>query len=99
MKKLRRLLLITLSAIGMLIVLVRRGSVTIRLRWLVIAATPTVADFALGLVGLPSLANWPRLAVAVPPGLLLGLALADAIVDLGHRSPEDGNQPIDHPLQ
>ena len=82
--------------LGMLVVLFRPGSPTPRLRWLVIVAIPSVADFTLGLVGLPSLPNWPRLALAMPPGLLLGLALANAIVDLGRRSRES---PIGHPLQ
>jgi uncharacterized membrane protein len=82
--------------LGMLIVLAVRGAPTPRLRWLVAAAIPTVVDFALGLAGLPSLSNWPRLAVAIPPGLLLGLALADAIVDLGRRSRKTA---IDHHVQ
>lgn len=53
-----------------------------RLRWLVAAAVPSVVDFALGLVDLPTLSNWPRFAVALAPGLLAGLLLADAVCRL-----------------
>jgi len=53
-----------------------------RFRWLVAAAVPSIIDFTLGLVGLPSLTNWPRFAVALLPGLLAGLILADAVCRL-----------------
>lgn len=53
--------------------------------WLVAAALPTAVDFAAGVVGLPSLANWPRFAVALPLGALCGLYVADAVVDIASR--------------
>ncbi|MCU0306107.1 MAG: DUF2085 domain-containing protein [Thermoanaerobaculales bacterium] len=62
-------------------------------RWLAAAVLPSAVDFALGLVGLPDLPNWPRFALAVVPGLLLGLLLADAIcstVELNRRPPAAG---------
>ena len=45
-------------------------------------------DFGFGVVGLPDLPNWPRLGVAVVPGLLVGLLVAEAIsstVELNSR--------------
>jgi uncharacterized membrane protein len=62
-------------------------------RWLAAAVAPSAVDFAFGLVGLPDLPNWPRFALAVVPGLLLGLLLADAIcstVELNRRAPVAG---------
>jgi len=52
------------------------------LRTLVATAAPTVLDFVAGLVGLPSLPNWPRFAIALAPGVVLGLLLADAVADV-----------------
>lgn len=48
-------------------------------KWLAAAAAPSAIDFALGLLDLPDLTNWPRFGFAFVPGLLLGLVLADAI--------------------
>lgn len=50
-----------------------------------IAAAPTLLDFVSGQLGGPSLANLPRLLVAVPPGLILGAFLAEAVTDLERR--------------
>lgn len=50
--------------------------------WLAVVAAPTVLDFAAGLVGLPSLPNWPRFALAIPLGLLAGLYLGDALLTI-----------------
>jgi uncharacterized membrane protein len=50
--------------------------------WLALAAAPTVLDFAAGQLGLPSLGNWPRLALAVPLGALAGLYLGDALITI-----------------
>jgi uncharacterized membrane protein len=61
--------------------------------WLAAAVAPTVIDFGLGLTGLPSLDNWPRFALALPPGLVAGLFVADAI-----RSLANGNMEHD-PVQ
>jgi len=52
------------------------------LRTLVAAAAPTVLDFVARLVGLPSLPNWPRFTIALAPGVVLGLLLADAVADV-----------------
>lgn len=49
---------------------------------LLAASLPTVLDVAAGLIGLPSLPNWPRFLVAVAPGAVFGLLLADAVADL-----------------
>lgn len=48
---------------------------------LALVAAPSVLDFGLGLVGLPSLANLPRFLLALPLGALLGSALACAAGD------------------
>ncbi len=53
--------------------------------WLVAAAAPSVIDFGFGFVGLPSLGNWPRFALALPFGALCGVYLADAIADIASR--------------
>jgi uncharacterized membrane protein len=65
---------------------------------LVAALVPTVLDVAAGLIGLPSLPNWPRFVIAVAPGAVLGLLLADAVADLAARvgpPPEsEGRDPV-----
>ena len=50
--------------------------------WLAIVAAPTILDFAAGQFGLPSLGNWSRFAVALPLGLLAGLFLGDALIEI-----------------
>jgi uncharacterized membrane protein len=50
--------------------------------WLAIVAAPTILDFAAGQFGLPSLGNWSRFAVALPLGLLAGLFLSDALIEI-----------------
>jgi len=50
--------------------------------WLAVVAAPTVLDFAAGQLGLPSLDNWPRFALALPLGLLAGLFLGDALFEI-----------------
>jgi uncharacterized membrane protein len=67
---------------GLLVTLVSGRRFRPRFRWLVAAAAPSVIDFTLGLVGLPSLANWPRFSVALLPGFIAGLMLADAVCRL-----------------
>lgn len=54
--------------------------------WLVAVAAPTVIDFAAGEVGLPSAGNWLRLSLALPVGLLAGLYLGDALVEIVRRN-------------
>ena len=65
--------------LGLLVTAV--GGHRFRPRWkiVVLAATPSIIDFVLGQLGLPSLSNWPRFCLALAPGFLLGLLLADAI--------------------
>jgi len=50
--------------------------------WLAVVAAPTVVDFVAGQIGLPSLGNWTRFAVALPLGLLAGLYLGDALIEI-----------------
>jgi uncharacterized membrane protein len=50
--------------------------------WLAIVAAPTVLDFAAGQLGLPSLGNWARCALAVPFGLVAALFLGDAVIEI-----------------
>lgn len=50
--------------------------------WLAVVAVPTVLDFAAGQLGLPSLGNWARFALALPLGLLAGLYLGNALIEI-----------------
>jgi uncharacterized membrane protein len=50
--------------------------------WLAVVAVPTIVDFGVGQIGLPSLGNWPRFAVAIPLGFLAGLFLGDALLEI-----------------
>jgi uncharacterized membrane protein len=50
--------------------------------WLAALAVPTVLDFLAGQLGLPSLASWSRLALAVPLGLVAALFLGDALITI-----------------
>jgi uncharacterized membrane protein len=50
--------------------------------WLAIVAAPTALDFVAGQLGLPSLGNWTRFAVALPLGALAGLYLGDALIEI-----------------
>jgi len=65
---------------------------------LVSASAPTVLDFVAVLIGLPSLPNWPRFIIAVAPGAILGLLLADAVADvvahIGHASETKARDPV-----
>jgi uncharacterized membrane protein len=64
--------------------------------WLVVFAIPTLLDFAAGQLGLPSLGNWTRLAVALPLGLLAGLYLGDALMTIviRNQSRKSGGDPV-----
>jgi uncharacterized membrane protein len=68
------------------------------LAMLLAASAPTVLDVVAGLIGLPSLPSWPRFAIAVAPGAVIGLLLADAVADISShvgRSPEGtGRDPV-----
>lgn len=66
-----------------------------RVRWLVVAAVPSIVDFILGLFNLPTLANWPRFALALAPGLLAGLLLSDAVCEIASpRNPSTSEPEI-----
>jgi uncharacterized membrane protein len=70
------------GTLGLLWTTVRNRSSRPRPLWLVVVAAPTVLDFAAGQLGLPSLGNWTRFAVALPLGLLAGLYVGDALLDI-----------------
>lgn len=55
------------------------------LGWVVVALVPTLVDFGLAFMALPSLPNWPRFLTALAPGFLVGLLLTDAIADITSR--------------
>ena len=62
---------------------------------LALAAAPSVIDFALGQLGFPALANWPRFWFAAAPGVILGLLLAAPFsVFLGGVVPLDDGQSV-----
>lgn len=68
-------------------------------RWLLAACAPTLLDFVAAQLGLPSLSNWPRFLLALPPGILMGLLLADAIAGISASMwPPAGDRRCD-PLQ
>jgi len=69
------------------------------LAMLVAATVPTLVDFAAGLAGLPSLPSWPRFAIAVAPGAVLGLLLADAIAEIAAHVGCPAEQPPGDPVQ
>ena len=50
--------------------------------WLAVVAAPTLFDFAAGQLGLPSLGNWSRFIFALPLGILTGLFLGDALLEI-----------------
>jgi uncharacterized membrane protein len=67
---------------GLLLALLFNRRYKPALWWVVAAAVPSVIDFLVGIIGLPGLPNWPRFALALAPGILLGLLLADAVAQL-----------------
>ena len=81
--------------VGILITVVGGRRFQPRLTWLVAATIPSIIDFVLGLVHLPTLSNWPRFGVALIPGLLAGLLLADAVCKIAKpRSDESTARKI-----
>ncbi len=71
------------GTVGLL--LVAAAGITLRrsrLTWLVVTAAPSVIDVGAGFVGLGGLSNLPRLLVALPAGVVLGLLLGEAVSDL-----------------
>jgi len=59
--------------------------------WLAVVAAPTVLDFVAGQLGLPSLGNWTRFAVALPLGGLAGFYLSDALIEIVRLNSGQGN--------
>ena len=73
---------------GLLATLVGGRRFRFHLRWLALAAAPSMLDFGLGLIHMPTLPNWPRFALALGPGFLAGLLLANAVCEIAvpHRA-------------
>jgi len=70
------------GTLALLATTIAHRSIRPRPIWLLVVAAPTLLDFAAGQVGLPSLGNWTRFAVALPLGLLVGLYLGDALIEI-----------------
>ncbi len=70
------------GCLGLLWTTARNRSSRPRPIWLAIIAIPSIIDFAAGLVGLPGLENWPRFILALPLGLLAGLYVGDALIEI-----------------
>jgi len=81
--------------LGLLMTTLSKRRVRPKIKWLVLAAAPSVADFILGLAHLPTLANWPRFAAAVVPGVLAGLLLADAVCAIASS---EKTEPTEGPI-
>jgi uncharacterized membrane protein len=62
--------------------LVLRGD---RRVWLALAAAPCAVDVGLRMCGAPGAGNALRALLALPPGLVAGLLLAEGIADLARR--------------
>jgi len=80
--------------LGLLVTAV--GGRRLRPRWKIVAlaAAPSIIDFVLGQLGLGLLSNWPRFCLALAPGFLLGLLLADAISTATRSEDESISGPI-----
>ena len=66
---------------------------------LIAASLPTVLDVTAGLTGLPGLPNWPRFVIAVAPGAVLGLLLANAVADIAARVGPPPKNGASNPVQ
>jgi uncharacterized membrane protein len=77
------------GCLGLVWTTLRNRSSRPRPVWLAVVAAPTVIDFAAGQIGLPSLDNWPRFALAVPLGLFAGLYLGDALITILRENTRD----------
>ncbi len=58
-----------------------------RALWLGVAVAPLIVEWALPRLGLPGLANVPRLLLALPAGTLAGLFLAEGVTSLFSSEP------------
>ncbi len=65
--------------------------------WFLIVAIPTIVDFVSGKIGLPSFGNWLRFSVAVPLGLMAGLYLGDALIEIVRRNSDSGKSEYREP--
>lgn len=74
------------GCLGLMWTTLRNRSARPRPVWLAVVAAPTVLDFVAGQIGLPSLGNWARFALAVPLGLLAGLYLGDALLEIVRKN-------------
>ncbi len=83
------------GCVGLLWTTLRNRSSRPRPLWLAVVAIPTVLDFAAGQIGLPSLGNWPRFALAVPLGLLAGLYLGDALIEIVRQNSQSNSSSPD----
>lgn len=83
------------GCLGLLWTTARNRSSRPRPIWLAVLAAPTVLDFAAGQIGLPSLDNWPRMAVAAPLGFVAALFLGDALISISeaNRTPASDSGP------
>jgi uncharacterized membrane protein len=76
------------------------GAARTRRRLLLVALAPTLVDVLAGRLGLGGLAELPRFLVALPPGVLLGMLLAEGLADLVRllithvRRPSDGRLEV-----
>jgi uncharacterized membrane protein len=79
------------GTMALLLTTIRNRASRPRPLWLAVIAVPTVLDFVAGQIGLPSLGNWPRFAVAMPLGFLAGLFLGDALLEIVRLNSQPGN--------
>ncbi|MCW8985156.1 MAG: DUF2085 domain-containing protein, partial [Thermoanaerobaculales bacterium] len=70
------------GTLALLWTMVRNRAFRPRPLWLAVVAAPTALDFVAGQIGLPSLGNWTRFAVALPLGALAGFYLGDALIEI-----------------
>lgn len=77
---------------GLAWTLARNRTARPRPLWLLIASVPSILDWAFGILGLPQAGNWVRWTLALPPGLLAGLFLGDALIEIVRRNTAAGPQ-------
>lgn len=84
------------GALGLLVAGLSLAGRTRPLRpaWLAVAVAPSILDALLPWIGLPGLANVPRLLLAVPAGLVAALFLARGIADLFSACETESNRTV-----
>jgi len=70
-----------------------RGQRAPHVGWLVAAAAPSLLDVAARFAGWPGLPNLPRLVIALPLGVVLGLLLGFGVADLRRMVSEERRTP------